>query len=94
MSEWLTAIGGYLLVFAMIWWPALIVLAIKGLLFNRHGNPPVPESSDAAEELPPFPPDTSPGLPRGCLWALIFVFWPMALAGLIDQWLKRRWPNL
>jgi hypothetical protein len=91
MSKWLAAMGGFLLMLTIIWWPALIVLAIKGLLFNRHDNPPIP-APDAAEELPPPLPGNS--LPRGCVWALIFVFWPMVLGGLIDEWLKRKWPNL
>ena len=78
----------------LIFWAALIVLAIKGLLFHRrnpetdqadqHDNTIETDEQSAADEMP------QPGLSLGCTACLLFLFWPMALGGMIDKWLSRK----
>lgn len=90
MLEIVIAVVTTIVFFTLIWWAALIVLAIKGLLFHRPDVPPPVVSATADEELEL---GEVPSMPKGCLWALIFVFWPMAIGSAIDAWLTARERN-
>lgn len=85
MAEVLFNIAAFTIFFALIWWTALVVLAIKGLLFHRAPKSP-PQDAAAAEEFS----EAVPVMPKGCLWAIVFAFWPMAVASAIDEWLTAR----
>ena len=90
MLDLLLNIAAFSVLFACIWWTALIVLAIKGLLFHRNKDAPVTDepviAPMAAEEEMQLPPP----MPKGCLWTIIFIFWPMAVGQAIDAWLTAR----
>ncbi len=74
-----------------ILWLALIVIAIKGLLFHREPRRRDFDSEEfAGDEL--IDPDTGevvrpPGIGYGWAAGLLFVFWPLFLASKIDEWL-------
>jgi hypothetical protein len=72
----------------LIFWAALAVLAIKGMIFNRRQQPdPKPAPFVEDESVRPE------GLPMGCSLCIFFFFWPMLLAALVERWLGRNPPT-
>jgi hypothetical protein len=73
----------------LIFWAALIVLAVKGLIFHRGKvhQPDQPRVQHEDETMRPA------GLSFGCSACLLFIFWPMMLALMLDRWLGRKPPT-
>ena len=83
----------YLVVFVLleillIFWAALIVLAVKGMLFNRRQQPG-PQQVQFVEDENMRP----AGLSIGWSLCILFLFWPMFLAVLVERWLGRSPPT-
>jgi hypothetical protein len=85
MPEWLIAAIVCVGTGAFIWWTALTVLVIKGFLFHRQERPLISTVKDSD-----LPPDDVPSPVRGCVAALVVIFWPMVLGAAIDNWLSKR----
>ena len=92
MGEWLATIAASAVFALLIWWAALILLAIKGLLFNRTNSEAQPPHQPAETVLREEEHDFGEAvvLPRACLWGIVFLFWPMAVGQMIDTWLANR----
>ncbi len=92
MHETMNAVASVAITLLFIWWTALIVLSIKGLLFHRQERPLLPDIS----ELPPHEAEmletlrNPPSMPLDCNWMILFFFWPMAIGYYADAWLARR----
>jgi hypothetical protein len=89
MRDAVAATCGISFVVLLVWWLALFVIAVKGLLFHRHERYTVRvDPEDHTVEEPSL---DDPVLSRGCLWAfIIFMIWPLALAEAFDGWLSKR----
>ena len=91
MLDWVLPIVVAPFACVLVFWVALIVLAIKGFLFHRNWkaeNQLNAEQSPIPAELPPE--ETPPGIGLGwaiCFW---FFFWPMLLAQIFNDWLSAR----
>lgn len=81
MPEWLIAITVCSGTAIVIWWAALVVLAIKGLLFHRNERQTLPAVTD--EEPPP---EDVPTLGPGCGAILLVIFWPMFVGKAVNDW--------
>jgi amino acid transporter len=85
MPEWIIVTAVSIGMAIPFLWTALIVLAIKDLLFNRQEWPRPPV--DGADD---FPPEEVATMGRGCALALIFLLWPMMICASINDWLCKR----
>jgi hypothetical protein len=86
VTEWAFTVVVLMLGGLVCWWAALILLAVKGLIFNRNDQYPVPKRQAAKADDHLL---EAPTLPRGCLWTLGFFCWPLMLADSIDERLRR-----